>query len=317
MKHRFGWGAIRLPAALRRILCQGLAGLALLLTLTGTVWGGDWRIQDDTGQTVALAQPARRIIALYGAYNEILAGMGLAERLVGRTKADTQPPEILAKPSIGTHMRPNVEMILGLKPDLIIQDAGRQEAMPGLEQLRAQGVPVAVFHPTDFEKLFGVIGRLGVLTGCPEGAEALTRQMQGTLAAVAAKLQGGAARPRVFFEIRYPNLLGAGQGSIVHDIINRAGGVNVVDSPKKIVRINLEEIIKADPDVYIVQRGPMNREPEEPAKRPHFAILRAVKTGRVLEVDEQMFSRPSPRAAAAVEQLARFLHPQCFAGEKP
>ena len=175
---------------------------------------------------------------------------------------------------------------------------------------------MAVFHPTSFDKLFEVIRRLGVLTGSPEAAQALTRQMQANLAAAAAKLQGAAGRPKVFFEIRYPNLLGPGR-SLVDDIINRAGGVNVVQSPKKIVRMNLEEVIVADPDVYLVQKGPMNPDPEAPAGRPHFAILRAVKTGRVLEVEEQMYSRPSPRAAAVVVELARFLHPGLFAGEKP
>ena len=65
--------------------------------------------------------------------------MGLADRLVGRTKADTQPPEILAKPSIGTHMRPNVEMILGLKPDLIIQDAGASGGHAGIGPVTAAG----------------------------------------------------------------------------------------------------------------------------------------------------------------------------------
>ncbi len=159
------------------------------MTAAIPAWGSSLQICDDTGQAVVLSKPAQRIIALYGAYNEILAEMGLLDRLVGRTKADTQPPEIMAKPSIGTHMRPNVEMILGLKPDLIIQDAGAQDAMPGLDQLRQQGVPVAVFHPDTFNSLFAVIQRLGVLTGEPGRAEALTKKLQDKLAAVAARLE--------------------------------------------------------------------------------------------------------------------------------
>jgi iron complex transport system substrate-binding protein len=290
--------------------------LGLLLMGTPT-WAGNLQICDDAGQTVALAKPAHRIIALYGAYNEILAEMGLLDRLVGRTKADTQPPEIVAKPSIGTHMRPNVEMILGLQPDLIIQDAGAQEAMPGLEQLRQQGVAVAVFHPDSFDSLFGVIQRLGVLTGEPGRAEALIQNLQGRLAAVAAKLESITSRPKVFFEIRYPNLLGAGTASMVNDIIQRAGGVNCLTIAKKIVRLNLEAVIAANPDVYLVQQGPMNPNPEKVNERPNYGILRAVQSGRVLVVDEQLYSRPSPRAVQAVAQLARFLHPDRFPEAKP
>jgi len=280
-------------------------------------WSGSLQICDDAGQTVVLPKPAQRLIALYGAYNEILAEMGLLDRLVGRTKADTQPPEIVAKPSIGTHMRPNVEMILGLQPDLIIQAAGAQEAMPGLEQLRQQGVAVAVFHPNSFNSLYSVIQRLGVLTGEPGRADALIKRLQGQLAEVAVKLENIKSRPRVFFEIRYPNLLGAGTASMVNDIIQRAGGVNCLTAPKKIVRLSLEAVIAADPEVYLVQQGPMNPNPDKVTERPNYNILRAVQSGRVLVVDEQLYSRPSPRAVQAVVQLARFLHPDCFSEAKP
>jgi iron complex transport system substrate-binding protein len=37
-----------------------------------------------------------------------------------------------------------------------------------------------------------------------------------------------------------------------------------------------------------------------------------VRDGRVLVVDEALFSRPGPRSVDAVEQLARFLHPDRF-----
>ena len=119
------------------------------------------QVVDDQGKEVTLPHPARRIIALYGAYNEILAAMGLEDRLTGRTKADALPSSILTKPGIGTHMRPNIELILGLKPDLIVQSAGRRDAMLIVEQLRKEGLHVAVFRPANFDELFSVIKRLG------------------------------------------------------------------------------------------------------------------------------------------------------------
>ncbi len=256
-----------------------------------------------------LTTPARRVIALYGAYNEIFAAMGLTDLLVGRTKADVEPAEMQAKPSIGTHMRPNVEMVVGLAPQLIIQDAGRRESLGPVQQIEDRGLTVAVFHPRGFADLFSVVERLGVLTGEESKARALIESLQGRLAAVRQRLAPAGPRPRVFFEVRHPNLLGAGKGSIVNDIIAEAGGVNVVTGDKKMVRLDMEALIKLDPEVYLVQQGPMNKNPSEPASRPHFGMLTAVKQGRVLMVDERVYSRPSPRAVAAVEELAAFLHP--------
>ena len=257
-------------------------------------------------------QPAKRIIALYGAYNEILAAMGLEGMLVGRTKADALPPSILTKPSIGTHMRPNMEIILGLKPDLVIQSAGRKEALAMVQQIREGGIPVAVFHPTRFAHLFSVIHRMGILTG--EGAEAsrLVDSINERLRKVEERLKGVGQRPTVFFEVRYPNLLGAGKGSIVHDIIQKAGGVNCITTDKTMVRIGMEALIRDDPDFYVVQVGPMNQNPSHPAERPHYRVLRAVKDKRILMVDEQVYSRPGPRCVDAVEALAAFLYPDRF-----
>jgi iron complex transport system substrate-binding protein len=283
-----------------------------MLLFSSPAWSNDLVITDDLDQQVRLRAPAQRIIALYGAYNEILAAMGLEDRLVGRTKADTEPASILSKPSIGTHMRPNVEIILGLKPDLVIQDAGRREAQTGIQQLQSRGLPVAVFHPNTFAQLFTAIERLGVLTGEPGRAQDLVTSLKGRLEAVEKRLQGITSRPAVFFEVRYPNLLGAGKASLVDDIIRYAGGINCLKHSKKMVRLNMEALIDANPDYYIVQRGPMNQNPGPPATRSHFGVLQAVRKGQVLEVEEQVFSRPSPRAVEAVEQLARFLHPEAY-----
>ena len=186
------------------------AGGALFLGLTAAmpVWGANLHISDDTGQAVVLPKPALRIIALYSAYNEILAEMGLLDRLVGRTKADTEPPEIMAKPSIGTHMRPNVEMILGLQPDLIIQDAGAQEAMPGLEQLKQQGVAVAVFHPTSFDKsLWGYPAVGGVDRRAGAGGR-FNREAAGSTGGGGGQIRGGTG-PR--FSLRSVILIFWGQ----------------------------------------------------------------------------------------------------------
>jgi iron complex transport system substrate-binding protein len=156
-----------------------------------------------------------------------------------------------------------------------------------------------------------MIQRLGVLTGRTEAAAALNRSLQERLALVAGRLQGTEPVP-VFFEVRYQNLLGAGRGSMVNDIISRAGGVNVVASPQRLLHFDLEALLQANPAAYVIQQGPMNKSPEDIYARPYFQELRAVKDRRVLLVEESLFSRPGPRSAEAVEQLARFLHPDAW-----
>ena len=285
---------------------RGAMGLLLVLVLAVPVVAAV-QVKDDRGQIISLATPPQRIVSLYGGLSEILEALGAAHRVVARIQGDKTLKNI---PTVGTHLQPNVEMILALKPDLVVQ-SGVPKGLPALKRLEAAGVPVAMFAPRDFAGLFSVIERLGVLTRTTPAATALIQKMQAHLKEVARRV-AGRKPPKVFFEVRYHNLLAAGRGSIVNDIITKAGGVNIVTSPKKLIAFGLEALMQAQPEVYIIQEGPMNRSPEDIYTRPYFQELRAVKAHRVLVVQESLFSRPGPRSAAAVEQLARFLHPDAF-----
>ncbi len=265
------------------------------------------QIVDDHGDTVTLAAPPQRIISLYGGLTEILNALGVGNRVVACTRGDKI---IKGIPTVGTHLQPNVEMILALKPDLVVQ-SGVAKGIPAFRRLEAAHVPVAMFAPHNFADLFSTITRLGVLTGREKNAAAVNHAMQAKLAEVAKRV-AGLPRPKVFFEVRELNLLGAGRGSLVNDIIARAGGENIITSPHQLVMYSLEALIQANPDVYIIQKGPMNRSPESIYKRSYFQDIKAVKNHRVLVVSESLFSRPGPQSAEAVEKLARFLHPEAW-----
>ncbi len=273
-------------------------------------------IVDDLGRTITLEQPAQRIVPLYAAFSEILTAMGLDALIVGRTKADTFPGVMQDKSVVGTHMRPNTELILGLKPDLVLQMDGRAKALEIVDALQQYHLPVAVFRINDFEGLFSVIRRIGILCGEPQQSMELVESLQERLDAVAEKLAAAEQTPRVFFEVRYPNLLAAGKQSIVTDIIAKAGGSNCVNNDKKLVRLNEEALIGLNPDVYLLQRGPMNPELSQPRERPHFQTISAVQSGKVYVVDEKIYSRPGPRNVLAVEKLAALLHPELFPNNK-
>ncbi|MGA2400160.1 MAG: helical backbone metal receptor [Syntrophobacteraceae bacterium] len=269
-------------------------------------------ITDDLGQKIALVKPAGRIIPLYGAFAEMLFSIGAGDAVIARTQADTFPPALALLPSVGTHMNPNVEMILGLKPDLVIQSASRREETPEISRLVDSGIPVAVFSPKTFEDIFTVIERVGLLSGRSQQAAAFSANLAERLRAVRDKLAGITIRPKVFFEIRAEPLTVAGHGSIVQEILKAAGAENAMSSDKAIVQYNLEALLFENPDFYIVQQGPMNRSPVPPAKRAHFDRLKCVREGKVLVADEFIFSRPGPRCVDAVEQLAAALYPERF-----
>lgn len=93
-----------------------------------------------------------------------------------------------------------------------------------------------------------------------------------------------------------------------------AGGINIVKAPKQHVNYSIEKLLNIQPDVYIVQQGPMNRSPL-PAERPLFRELTAVKKRRVFTVDEKKYSRFGPRTIDAIVELADILYPDSITAE--
>ena len=249
-------------------------GLCLCLFCCSVLPAQALELVDSRGVSVRLERPAQRVIALYGAFNEILLALDARETLVARTAADAAIPGLQDLPAVGTHMRPNAELVAARQPDVVLQLAGRQEVLTQTEALEAVGIPVLVYEMQSFEQLFAVTRALGRLTGREARAEALVADWQQRLAALE---QRYADKPpvRVFYEVRYPNLLTAGRASIVDEIIRHAGGRNVLDAAQKLVRCNEEMLVALDPEAYILQQGPMNPAPQAPAERPHYRALSA------------------------------------------
>jgi iron complex transport system substrate-binding protein len=286
--------------------------IALFLFGPVAVWAGPVAVTDDWGQTIELPGPAQRIIPLYGAFTEMLFAIGAGPQVVARTDADQGPPEITQLPAVGTHMRPNVEMIVALKPNLVVLSASRRAAIPEVRRVEEAGIPVVVFSPNSFQDIFRTMERLGVLTGRQAAAAELQKQMRQRLDAVAKRLETVSVGPRVFYEIRAEPLTAAGRGSMVQQILEAVKAENVVEGDKAIIQTDLEVLLLANPDYYIVQTGPMNRNPAPPNKRQHFQRLRAIQRNQVILVDEFLFSRAGPRCVDAVEQLAAALYPERF-----
>src|SRR5436190_23562684 len=86
--------------------------------------------------TSLCAQP-RRIVSTAPSITETLFALGLGDSVVGVSQHCHYPPEALKRPKVGTYVNPNVEVIVSLRPDLVIlQDTAGRAA----EQLRRVGV---------------------------------------------------------------------------------------------------------------------------------------------------------------------------------
>ena len=238
---------------------------------------------------INVALSFERIVVLYAPASDIVRLLTDESRVVGVTRTDHNFKKAV---KVGSHLRPNIELIKALEPDLMIM--GSERAFPTSMQERF----TSQFHrydPLNLDELLRAIERLGDLLDAREVADGIVRQQIKKLQAI----QKPATAPTTIYEISERSLRVAGGPSIMTSIIEAAGGVNLIQTRKKHVVISAEMVIDLNPDYYIYQKGPMNKNPEKPSERAYFKPLQS----RVILVDQYLFSRPGINAFDAVIKL--------------
>ena len=261
-------------------------------------------IRDDFGDTLALGSPPQRIVSLNPATTELFFALGAGARLVGRTHFDLYPAAAQAVPDLGNGMQPNVESVLGARPDLVVLYASN-ENRDAAARLRAAGVQTLTLRVDRIADFRRTVSTLGDVLGDSRTARVVVDSVDRTLARVRAATQG-ATRPATFWKAWDSPVIAIGGGSFLTELVEIAGGRNIYgDDPRPSLDVTIEDVVRRDPD--IVLGGP------ESARRmqanPAWRALRAVRDGRVLVVDTTLVGRPGVRLGEAAVSLARLLHP--------
>ncbi len=262
-------------------------------------------VTDDRGASVRLEAPARRIVSVLPSMTEIVVALGTADRLVARTRYD-RAPSLEDLPSLGSTIRPSLEAIAALAPDLVLAWDDDEGAIG--DRMAAIGIPVYHASVSTLAELDDAIRKLGILLGREAAAEHLRASIRQRLAAVRASIPPG-PRPDVFYVVWHDPPQTAGPGTFLDDLIEIAGGTNAFsDTRTPWPRVSLEEVVRRDPDVLVVA-GHHDGSAAETTwlRRPGWRQLTAVREERVLLVDADLFNRPGPRVAEAAEILAEFL----------
>ncbi len=263
---------------------------------------------DDIGRRVYLAKPARRVVSLAPSVTEILFAVGLDAEVVGVTTFCDYPAQARSKPKIGSSS-PNLEAILGLKPDLIVanKDFIRPDAMAKLEQLK---IPVFILAPRTIEDILGHISTVGRLVGHDREARAVVQGLRERLSDLRSRM--GAARPVwVFYVVNTDPLISVGSGSFIHQMLELAGGENIVGHTAiPYPKVLLEEVLQRDPEVLLFPVGAGEGVPEAEQQRwRKWTTLSAVAHNRLHQVKAELVNRPGPRVVDGIESLAKAIRP--------
>lgn len=302
------------------------------------------------GRTVDWAM-AQRIVSLLPSATELVAALGAAGKLVGRSHECDFPPEVAALPVLtearldasGTSGEIHAGMEAALADALSVyrvDAAGLRALLPDVVVTQAQCEVCAVSEDDVVaalgqwagagdgprlvslraENLAGVyddLAALGRALGREAQAAVLAAKMRERLETIASRSVEAGWKPRLMFiEWIAPPMAG---GNWMPELIDLAGGEPLfADAGKPSPWVDWEDIAAADPEALLV--APCGFELERVAAEmptlqalPGWAELKAVRAGRVAIADgNAFFNRPGPRLVESAEIVAEFLHPDVF-----
>ena len=254
---------------------------------------------------------APRIVSAAPNVTEICCALGLRSALVGRTRYCDYPPGIEGVPAIGALIDVNVEVLLELRPELILISgtSRRQTERFAALDLRLESVPDA-----RLSDLPAAVRRVGELTRRTRTAERLCESIESDLATVTARF-ADVPPARVLLltgTLRDPPRppYVAGPGSFYHDLLELAGHMNVVAGEQAaFAPLSLEFIVRADPDVIIELDPDGKQRPNGDADAvrawANVGPLRAVANRRVHVLTGGRHYLLGPRIALTYDALCR------------
>jgi iron complex transport system substrate-binding protein len=279
----------------------------------------------------AVSVPSR-ICSLLPSATEMIAQLGLADRLVGVSAECRWPPEVIGRPVVssaridpatlasaeidrlvrestadgGSLYAVDAELIDRLRPDLIVtQDLCAVCAVSSGDLASACPLDAEVvsLDPRTLDEVAASVVTLARRLGVEDRGHEVAARMRAKVAEVE-RAVAGAVRPRVFLaEWIDPPYCG---GHWIPEMIELAGGeclLGVAGEPSR--RVGWEEVLRADPELVVV--APCGFDAEQAAARA--ADLRLPCRAVAVDADSS-YSRPAPRLADGVRQLGHLLHPE-------
>jgi iron complex transport system substrate-binding protein len=288
-----------------------------------------------------------RIVSLLPAATDIVAELGLACDLVGRTHECDWPPEAVADVPVVTGAEPltadmssreisaavggashqgsslyrlDVGRLAELAPDVVLtQDLCEVCAVSYTRVSRAvrvldAGPQVISLEPRTLPDVLACLEQVGEALGVPGAAARRVGDLRARLAAVRTAVDATAARrPRVAAIEWLDPLWPAGHW--VPEQIRCAGGEPLLAAAgEHTAAIPWETLRASRPDVIVLMPCGFAPERTEAEWRlltelPGWADLPAVRDGQVWVLDgPAYFNRPGPRVVRGVEVLAHVLH---------
>ncbi|MFC0015140.1 MULTISPECIES: ABC transporter substrate-binding protein [Allobacillus] len=264
-------------------------------------------LTDKSGEEVTIEEEPERVVTVIPSATEIVYAVGGGDKVVGVDEWSNYPEEVTDIEKVGD-MNLNIEKIVELEPDLVVADLNNGE---DIQALRDKGLKVVVLGAQTLEETYEDLRLAGQAVGTEEKATEIVENMQNKIEEIEEKTAelSEDEKKSVWFEIDQ-ELFTAAEGTFMNELLQIAGGKNIMAGEEGWPQVSEEVVIESNPDVIITTYGYYMEDVEEQVlARDSWKDVTAIQNEAVHNIDNDLLSRPGPRLVEGLEQLVNILYP--------
>jgi ABC-type Fe3+-hydroxamate transport system substrate-binding protein len=228
-----------------------------------------------------LLKKPERIVSLVPSQSELLYDLGLEKEVIGITRFCIHPPHWKKeKKIIGGTKDVRIERVDALNPDLIIANH-EENQKEQIEQL-SEKYPVWLTDVYDLDSSLQMIHDIGRITQKETEAKNICAQIFQNFDALA-KIE---SKPKsAVYLIWKDPWMTVGNDTFIHDMMTRAGLINVFQERNRYPVVEIEAITSLQPSLILLSSEPY------PFKEKHFHLFQEMlPQSKVMLVDGELFS---------------------------
>ncbi|MFB3812680.1 MAG: ABC transporter substrate-binding protein [Terriglobales bacterium] len=248
-----------------------------------------------------------RVVSLQPSATDILARLGLLDRVVAATRhCVTVCPAGAGRLLVEDSWTAQAGQIIAARPDLVIAAVPYQ--VEAIAEILKAGIRFVALAPRTLADIYGDIALLANIFDRHDTGQQVIACMRAAIASVRNRARS-APRPRVYCEEWGKPMLRSQRW--VAELVEAAGG-EFFGAPA--TQTSADEVAAADPDVMICAWcGAGDRVPlAKLVRERNWTELRAIRARRVFAIRDELLTTPSPILLDGLRALAAALHPDIF-----
>ena len=243
-----------------------------------------------------------RIVVLDPATVEMIYMLGAEDKIVGVANLERSkvwPEEKVAKlESVGTFIKPSLEKIIALKPDLVIMSALTGEELNN--GLKSNNIEAKRIQANSIEEIFTNFMEVAKMLGKENEANKIIAEKRAKLEEIK---KMAAINKKGLFVMSASPLMVFGNDNLPNDIMKLLNIKNIAENQKgRNPIVTPEFIIKENPDIIITL---LPNPTQIVATNPQLKNVNAIKNSKFIVVNSSQILRGSPRTIDQIEEIAK------------